>query len=390
MLRRGVTAVASSSMPPSSFRWVGISCELSKIRLSGFVASTALAGYAASGAPLLYFGTEPLHVASGAVLTSVGVLACSGAANALNQMIEKPRDAKMARTAKRPLPSGRCTRSEAGGFAAISAGIGTSALFLAGGPVPAALGLGNIAAYAGLYTYLKPRSELNTWVGAVVGAVPPLIGWAAAAETPLFCAPEPWLLALSIYLWQFPHFFALAWRHRIDYGRGGFAMIPCRDPTGERTSTLITRYSLYSLSVPILAVASGATSSMFALEAGALNALLFAAARRFERDRTTANGAHVFRVTLVYLPLLLLGFVVHSTRLASANDAQEEELVAKQTKKDAITLTDAVEPVREIGRAACIHEQLIASHKTNKQLCPLSSSSSPSSPAPNSADNDTV
>ncbi|MEM9765799.1 MAG: UbiA family prenyltransferase, partial [Pseudomonadota bacterium] len=114
---------------------------------------------------------------------------------------------------------------------------------------------------AGVYTCLKPRSELNTWVGAVVGAVPPLIGWAAAGESLLF-PTEPWLLGLSIYLWQFPHFFALAWRHRADYARGGFAMIPCNDPKGDRTAALISRYSVYALSIPLLAVSTGATTPM--------------------------------------------------------------------------------------------------------------------------------
>lgn len=341
-------------------RWAGLACELSKIRLSTFVASTALAGYAASGAPLLYF--DGLELASGAVLTTAGVLACSGAANALNQLLERSRDAKMARTARRPLPSGRCSAREAACFAAAASTVGGAMLFTAGGPVPAALGLGNIVAYAGVYTCLKPRSELNTWVGAVVGAVPPLIGWAAAGESLLFPI-EPWLLGLSIYLWQFPHFFALAWRHRADYARGGFAMIPCNDPDGDRTAALISRYSIYALSIPLLAVSTGATTPMFAVEAIGLNALLLASANGFEQSRSNANSARVFRVTLVYLPLLLLCFVVHSTRLHESR------------KNDtALTLTDAVDPLRQLGRSACLHE-LVAAYRqryTAPTFCPLS------------------
>ncbi|KAJ8608751.1 hypothetical protein CTAYLR_007786 [Chrysophaeum taylorii] len=364
-----VASVASDRPESPVQRWAGLASELSKARLSGFVATTAFAGYAATGAPLVY--TSNLEVSSDAVLATLGVFACSASANALNQVIEARRDARMARTARRPMPSGRCAPHEALAFAAGSAAAGTGALALTSGPLVAPLlGVSNVAAYAGAYTYLKPRAEINTWVGAVVGAVPPLIGWAAAGE-PLWVADgvlsapaEPWILALALYLWQFPHFFALAWRHRADYARGGFSMVPCDDPTGDRTSRLIFRYSVYSFAVPVLAVATGATGYMFAVEGVALNAALLAAAHRFRRDRSQANATRVFRVTLLYLPLLLLGFVLHSGRLKEDHDAG-----------DAATLGDALDPLRNLGRSLCVHEYLAESRlqrrPTTPSLCPL-------------------
>ena len=213
------------SMTPSAMLDMG--AELGKSRLSGFVAMTGAMGYAATGAPLL---------APGFALATLGVFGTPCAANALNQLRETDRDALMTRTRKRPLPSGRCSPQFAAAFAGVSGGAGTAALAVLE-PTAAALAVGNLALYAGAYTSLKPKTEVNTWVGAVVGGVPPLLGWAAAGgslwgpESPMHenalqsldmtwlaslsstisaTPAEPWLLAGALYLWQFPHFFALA------------------------------------------------------------------------------------------------------------------------------------------------------------------------------------
>ncbi|EGB12429.1 hypothetical protein AURANDRAFT_3278, partial [Aureococcus anophagefferens] len=269
--------------------------ELSKARLSGFVAMTCSMGFAATGAPVL---------TADAALATYGVFATSACANTLNQIYEIPRDSRMARTAHRPLPSGRCSTPEALAFAGVTSVSGVAALATLS-PTAAALAAANIGLYSGAYTMMKPRSEWNTWVGAAVGAVPPLIGWAAAGGS------LPWLLAGILYLWQFPHFFALAWVHKADYAKGGFAMVPVRDKAGHRTASLIGRYAVYSTALPVLAYATGATSAMFALEGTALNAALLAAAAKFHGQRTTANARLVFRATLLYLPLILFFFVLH-------------------------------------------------------------------------------
>jgi len=147
----------------------------------------------------------------------------------------------MMRTCKRPLPTGAVSPAAALGYAGTTAAAGVGVLAAATNPVTAALGAANIALYAGPYTLLKPVSEWNTWVGALVGAIPPLMGWTAAGGSVLDAAPL--LLGSVCFLWQFPHFFSLAWVHRRDYARGGFKMVPCADPTGARTADLVWRYS---------------------------------------------------------------------------------------------------------------------------------------------------
>lgn len=388
-----VPTATSLGVPTATYfaeasRALSCSSDLSKARLSGFVAMTATMGFAATGVPVL----TPACAAA-----TYGVFATSAAANALNQAWEAPRDARMARTARRPLPSGRCTTPEALAFAAASAGTGVAALYALSAPA-AALAAANIALYAGAYTGLKPVSEANTWVGAVVGAVPPLIGWSAAGGAlvgggPAFsdalaaselgaCASfaatlgatpaEPWLLAGALYLWQFPHFFALAWVHKVDYAKGGFAMVPVNDACGRRTANLVSRYAAYSTALPFLAYGTGATSSMFVLEGGVLNAVLLAAAYRFHRKKSTENARTVFRVTLAYLPLLLFFFVLHSTRLRDGVPASSGA---------GPTLGDAVRPLRDLGRALCVHEihpSTVARKKTDDpaahlppSLCPV-------------------
>ncbi|EJK43897.1 hypothetical protein THAOC_37615 [Thalassiosira oceanica] len=136
----------------------------------------------------------------------------------------------MKRTAARPLVTGAVSPGAAVGLGCATGGSGALLLHLGTDPVTTSLGLANIGLYAGLYTYLKPRSEANTWVGAVVGAVPPVMGWTAAGGSALDA--EALLLGSTLFLWQFPHFFALNWMYRADYKRGGFEMVGVNDSTG--------------------------------------------------------------------------------------------------------------------------------------------------------------
>eukprot|EP00607_Mallomonas_marina_P009639 CAMPEP_0182421742 /NCGR_PEP_ID=MMETSP1167-20130531/7208_1 /TAXON_ID=2988 /ORGANISM="Mallomonas Sp, Strain CCMP3275" /LENGTH=174 /DNA_ID=CAMNT_0024599157 /DNA_START=407 /DNA_END=928 /DNA_ORIENTATION=+ len=168
----------------------------------------------------------------------IGTALCAASANTFNQVIETENDKKMNRTRMRPLPSNRVSKYEALTVAIAAGGMGTGILLVGTNPVVAALGAGNIFLYAGPYTVSKQLSELNTWIGSLVGAIPPVMGWAAATGGSLMSA-EPVALALLLYLWQFPHFFALSWLHREDYARGGFQMVAVNDPTGERSASLI-------------------------------------------------------------------------------------------------------------------------------------------------------
>ena len=136
--------------------------------------------------------------------------------------------------------------------------------------------------YSGLYTYSKRKTELNTWIGSVVGAVPPVMGWAAASGGNIIAA-DPLMLASMLFLWQFPHFFALSWIHREDYARGGFQMVGVNDPTGSRSSKLISRYALYLSALPLIATGCGLTSSMFAVEGTVVNAYLLYTAHKFRQ-----------------------------------------------------------------------------------------------------------
>jgi protoheme IX farnesyltransferase len=188
---------------------------------------------------------------------------------------------------------------------------GTGLLYSCTNPVVASLGLFNIFLYAGPYTYSKQKTELNTWIGAVVGAVPPVMGWAAASGGSIW-AMEPAALAAFLYLWQFPHFFALMWMHRHDYAKGGFKMVSLSDPNGTRTSDLIMKYTLYSTALPIAVSASGMCSWMFAVEGTALNMVWLYFARKFQNERTTKNVRDVFRWSLVYILLGLSGMVFHA------------------------------------------------------------------------------
>ena len=203
----------------------------------------------------------------------------------------------MKRTRNRPLVRGIVTPQTATALAATTGISGGSILALGTDPVTAALGVGNIALYAGLYTYLKPRSEINTWVGAVVGAVPPVMGWTAATGGSLFDL-EAALLGSTLFLWQFPHFFALSWMHRTDYARGGFQMVPVNDidTNGDRTAALINRYTWYMSTIPIASSVLGATSSMFAVEGIVLNAYALYVAKRFQRPQGFSDELVVLTV----------------------------------------------------------------------------------------------
>ena len=188
--------------------------ELSKARLSALVVATSSFGYLAAATPISY---------STLVAASLGTALCSSSASALNQIFEQDRDSRMKRTAQRPLVTQKVFGTNGAYALAATTGLtGGATLYFGTDPITAALGVGNIALYAGAYTYMKPRSEWNTWVGAIVGAIPPVMGYIAATNGLGLFDIEAALLGGTLFLWQFPHFFALSWMHRLDYARGGF------------------------------------------------------------------------------------------------------------------------------------------------------------------------
>lgn len=178
--------------------------SLSKFRLSALVVFTTSAGYFCTGLPF-----DPMLWSS----TCFGTALCAASANTFNQIFERDYDSLMNRTKQRPLPSGKLSVSQAVTFGTVSGALGVGTLLTFSNPVVALLGAGNILLYAGPYTSMKRFSEANTWVGAVVGAIPPAMGWAAATGGDLMALDNLAVCSL-LFLWQFPHFFALSWLHR--------------------------------------------------------------------------------------------------------------------------------------------------------------------------------
>lgn len=331
--------------------------ELSKAKLSALVVSTSTAGFLAAGGPISY----PTLAACAA-----GTALCSSSASTFNQIFEVERDRRMKRTRNRPLVKGVVSPGSAVALAT-AAGVGGGGILLVGtDPITAALGVANVGLYSGAYTYLKTKSEINTWVGAVVGAVPPVMGWTAATGGSLLDL-EAAFLGGTLYLWQFPHFFALSWMHRVDYARGGFQMVPVNDPDGDRTADLINRYTWYMSAVPLASSALGVTSSMFAVEGVALNAYALYVARKFDHDRSNANARKVFLTSLWYLPCLMTLFILHSRKWRDEEEVRDENNVDIQA-----WLRARASQLRQFGREHCVHEFVVAKDEVGLgDKCPI-------------------
>lgn len=309
---------SSSASALSLKEHMDVYAQLSKVRLSSLVVLTTGAGFLMAGGPISWS-------ALAAVATGTSLAAAS--ANTFNQAWEVELDAKMNRTCKRPLPAGKITRNHALAFGAATAATSTAVLAVGCSPLVASLGLFNIGLYSLVYTPMKTRSEWNTWVGAVVGAVPPIMGWAAATGVAL--APEAALHAYLLACWQMPHFFALSWRSRADYMRGGYKMVACADPTGARSAALALRYSLYMAPIPIVAALTDATSYMFAVEGSLVNAYAIYLAHQFYRKPSNASAQKVFLCSLWYLPVMMGCMVLHSQHWL--DDADQEAQKKKKT-----------------------------------------------------------
>ena len=248
----------------------------------------------------------------------------SSAANTLNQVYERMNDGRMTRTMKRPLPAGACSVPQALAFAAACTVTGVGVLATFSGTEAAVLGAGNIALYAGVYTPLKQMSVANTWVGAVVGGVPPLMGWAAAADG---LQPGALVLAGLLYCWQLPHFMSLAWMHREDYARGGFRMLPIMDATGRRVANVALRNSLALLPLSYAAYALGVTTELFAWESAAFALALTMSSAAFRIRLSNATARTLFLTSLGYLPMAMAAMCWH--RLPNADAAERKTAGAR-------------------------------------------------------------
>jgi protoheme IX farnesyltransferase len=273
--------------------------ELTKPGITRMVVLTAAAGfYLASAGPLdvaLF-----LH-------TLVGTALVASAAGALNQWVERDADGRMRRTARRPLPSGRVSITEALIFAGAIASIGLAQLLSFVNATTALIVALSLVSYVFVYTPLKRRTWLATVVGAVPGALPILAGWAGAG-TPLDA--RAWALFGILFLWQMPHFYALAWVYRDDYVRGGFRMLTAFDPSGSRTVRQVLLYTAALLAVSVLPYTFGVAGNGYLWGALALGAAFLALGGALARERTDNRAWKLFFGSIVYLPALLVLLVI--------------------------------------------------------------------------------
>ncbi|KAL3700381.1 hypothetical protein R1sor_018403 [Riccia sorocarpa] len=274
--------------------------DLSKARLSSFVVLSAAVGY--------WVGSGELVDWTGLGWTSVGTMLCAASANSFNQLLEIANDARMKRTMRRPLPSGRIGVTHALAFAVTAGVTGVTLLASKTNALTAELGAANIVLYSLVYTPLKQLHFINTWVGAVVGAIPPLMGWAAAAGR---LDAGGWVLASALYFWQLPHFMALAFFCRHDYAAGGYKMLSLLDASGRRTASCALRNCLYLLPLGFIAQHFGVTSGYFGWENLLLTSGIGAMATLFYLKPSPETARRLFRSSLIYLPFFMSAMVFH-------------------------------------------------------------------------------
>ena len=268
--------------------------ELVKLRLTLFNLMTTLAGF--------YLG-NPSVVNVGLLFhTLFGTALVAFSASALNQVVEREHDAQMTRTASRPIPAGRRGVAEVFVGALLAGVIGTAWLAFFVNGLAAALAAATLLSYVLVYTPMKRYSTLNTLVGAVPGALPPVIGFAGAREE---VGPQAYTLFAILFFWQLPHFLAIAWLYRDEYRKAGFQMISGNDPKGDKTSL----HSLYTaaalLPIGLLPTLFGIAGKAYFWGAFLIGATFCWTAWRFFKRRDNASARVLFFASIIYLPLIL-------------------------------------------------------------------------------------
>ena len=293
------TAIDSTSSNAEKPRLVRDLVELVKARLTLLVLLTTAVGfYLGAEGPINYIAL--LHTVFGTALAAAG-------AAALNQWWEHKLDALMFRTQSRPVPAGRMPPLEALAIGAALSIFGLGYLAFAGNALSAALAALTILIYIFAYTPLKLRSTFNTALGAIPGALPPMIGWAAARGT---LNAGAWMLFAILFFWQLPHFFAIAWMYRDDYARAGFQMISSEDRTGERSASQSVFFCMILFVVAGLPAFIRMATVFYLLAELILGALFIAVAMRFLRTKSRSDARRLFVASIIYLPLLLGALVV--------------------------------------------------------------------------------
>jgi protoheme IX farnesyltransferase len=280
-------AVAGTRSRPIDF------VTLTKPRLNLLVLVTTLGG--------LYLASPEGVTISLLVHTLVGTALVAGGAAALNQVWERDTDRLMRRTSGRPLPQGRLGVNEGTWFGVLLTSIGLIELTFGTNSMAAAVALATSASYVLAYTPLKTRTSLATLVGAVPGALPPVIGWAAA--TGEITLPALVLFGI-VFFWQMPHFLAIAWMHRNDYARAGIPLLPVLEPDGRRTGQQALLYAAALWPVSLLPAVVGLAAAPYTIVATALGFIFIGLSALFARDRSMVSARRLFLFSITYLPLL--------------------------------------------------------------------------------------
>jgi len=292
-LRSTAVAIAGSAARTRDY------VALAKPRLNLLVVASTLVGYAmAPGEPL---GVLPVA----GLLLGTGLVA--GGASAFNQVLERDLDALMRRTRTRPLPDQRLQPLDGVLFGAALTLIGVLMIVAASNLLAGAVALATLVFYAAIYTPLKRRSSFGTVIGAIPGALPPLIGWAAVTNG---ISAEAWTLFGIMFLWQLPHFLAIAWMYREDYARAGFPMLPVLEPDGRSTGRQSFLYAAALRPVSLGPTAMRMTGDLYLSGALVLGVAFAWMTFTFARTRSVQDARRVFFASIIYLPLLWILMIV--------------------------------------------------------------------------------
>jgi protoheme IX farnesyltransferase len=273
--------------------WLLDFVALTKPRLNLLVVVTTVAG--------LYLAAGDSVPAALLLHTLVGTTLVAAGAAALNQAWERRTDKLMKRTAGRPLPAGRLSLADSIVFGTALSAAGLFQLWVGATPQAALVAAATLISYVLVYTPLKTRTSLATLVGAIPGALPPMIGWAAATGE---ISLPAWILFGIVFFWQMPHFLALAWLYRDDYARAGIPLLPVLEPDGLRTGRQALIYTAALWPVSLLPTLVGLAGAPYSIGATLLGLLFIGLSFLFATERSVASARRLFLFSITYLPIL--------------------------------------------------------------------------------------
>jgi heme o synthase len=298
----GATDVAQPARAICLYETLSDYWTLTKPEVNFLILVTTLAGFfLASKAD---FGGFRIFLA---IHTMLSTLLVAGGTGTLNQFLERSFDAQMRRTARRPLASGRLDASHVLWFGISLSLLGTVYLAMAANVLASLLALVTLLTYLFLYTPLKRKTALCTLIGAFPGAMPPLIGWAAARGR---LDPEAWVLYALVFLWQFPHFMAIAWMYREDYSRAGYLVLPAGDLRDRFVTWQSFVVSLILIPVSLIPTISGESGLVYSIGAIVLSSLFLYSSARFAFYRSNVTARQLLAASIIYLPLVFILLVL--------------------------------------------------------------------------------